>query len=501
MFRVLIVEDESVIRKGLIQSIHWHDLDLILVGEAENGRQALDILKTSSVDIILTDMRMPLYDGQHMLQEIERQKYDCEIIVLSEYSDFAYMRQAIYAHVFDYLLKPVSSEDLNDVFLRVTETLRKNKSAKKLPLDQLSALFSLVATTSQDNLHHSIKSFLSTHSDSSINVSVIFIENKIDLIEIMNCQVAHTPFESRIIALQPNHKYALLSLMPTPITKKNEYIYYSWLQSLCNETSIGPFRIGISTVKESLLQLPDALSEACSAASFMSLRKNYIEYHTVKDLILPQYSVPINERQMTELLKSGHDVRKEVKRIFYSTFEIYECIYLPAARRMLMKFTLSLERCCQEAGKGVNISTLIGGNYLDLINKIEWKHEFDSVFKLIVDKTFCALIEQDTTTTEGVLRRVLNAIQTNYMDNLSLIRFAQDYHINYIYLSRKFKELTGETFTNYLMQVRMNKAKHLIEQDGLSEKAAAPLVGYTNPYYFISSYRKYFNLEEDHNEK
>ena len=76
------------------------------------------------------------------------------------------------------------------------------------------------------------------------------------------------------------------------------------------------------------------------------------------------------------------------------------------------------------------------------------------------------------------------------------ISFAQEYHINYIYLSRKFKELTGETFTNYLMQIRMDKARQLIEQDGFSEKAAAPLVGYSNPYYFISSYRKYFGLEE-----
>ena len=83
-------------------------------------------------------------------------------------------------------------------------------------------------------------------------------------------------------------------------------------------------------------------------------------------------------------------------------------------------------------------------------------------------------------------------VQTQYMEELSLIDFSQKYHLNYIYLSRKFKDMVGLTFTEYLLQIRMNKAKELIEENGMSEKAAAPLVGYSNPYYFSSCYRKYF---------
>ena len=86
------------------------------------------------------------------------------------------------------------------------------------------------------------------------------------------------------------------------------------------------------------------------------------------------------------------------------------------------------------------------------------------------------------------------------MEELSLIAFAQEYHINYIYLSRKFKEMTGETFTDALMRVRMEKARQLIERDGFSERDTAPLVGYTNPYYFTGCYRKYFGLEDGKNE-
>ena len=110
MIRVIIAEDEAAIRRGLIHCIRWDELGLELAAEAENGRQALDFLIASPVDILITDMRMPECDGRQLLREIEKRALNCEILVLSEYTDFSYMQQAIHAHVFDYLLKPVDPE-------------------------------------------------------------------------------------------------------------------------------------------------------------------------------------------------------------------------------------------------------------------------------------------------------------------------------------------------------------------------------------------------------
>lgn len=84
-----------------------------LAAEAENGREALAYMQTMPIDIVITDMRMPVCDGSQMLKQMESLHYNCEIIVLSEYSDFSYMYQAIHAHVFDYLLKPIDPAQLN----------------------------------------------------------------------------------------------------------------------------------------------------------------------------------------------------------------------------------------------------------------------------------------------------------------------------------------------------------------------------------------------------
>ena len=121
-YQVLIVEDEEWIRKGLIKSC-WESLGLALAGEASNGLEALTFLSQYPVDILITDMRMPACDGSSLLRQIEELSLNCKILVLSEFSDFTYMRQAIHAKVFDYLLKPIDSDQLNDALQRIVTVL------------------------------------------------------------------------------------------------------------------------------------------------------------------------------------------------------------------------------------------------------------------------------------------------------------------------------------------------------------------------------------------
>ena len=130
IYHVLLVEDEPVIRESIKKSIHWDRMPIQLAAEAENGREALAYMQTMPIDIVITDMRMPVCDGSQMLKQMESLHYNCEIIVLSEYSDFSYMYQAIHAHVFDYLLKPIDPAQMNRLLQELVErlALRRRKS-------------------------------------------------------------------------------------------------------------------------------------------------------------------------------------------------------------------------------------------------------------------------------------------------------------------------------------------------------------------------------------
>lgn len=117
----------------------------------------------------------------------------------------------------------------------------------------------------------------------------------------------------------------------------------------------------------------------------------------------------------------------------------------------------------------------------------------DAFLSQVFDQVFRNIAAKRALTTADVVEEVIRRIETNYMDEINLMQISQQYHINYVHLSRQFKERTGETFIDFLLRVRMSRARELIENNGLSEKETAALVGYSNPYYFAASYRKYFH--------
>lgn len=113
MYKVVIVEDEQIIRKGLVYSIPWQEFDCCVVGEAGNGIEGIEAIKAYKPDILVADINMPIMDGLEMIQQTH-EAYDYAAIILSGYSDFEYARRAIKYGVMSYLLKPLSKGELVD---------------------------------------------------------------------------------------------------------------------------------------------------------------------------------------------------------------------------------------------------------------------------------------------------------------------------------------------------------------------------------------------------
>ncbi len=112
--KVLIVDDQSMSRKGMIKMIDWDKLNLSLAGECANGQEALNFLHLSEqIDILLTDIRMPLLDGLQLAEKAKAYNKDLSVICFSGYDDFQYVRKSLQLSVEDYLLKPVDPIELN----------------------------------------------------------------------------------------------------------------------------------------------------------------------------------------------------------------------------------------------------------------------------------------------------------------------------------------------------------------------------------------------------
>ncbi len=127
MIKVIVVEDEMLVRKGLVLTTSWDDYQCEVVGEASNGLEGVEIIRNLKPDIVITDINMSGLDGIEMIKCV-KDEVDTEYIIISGYSEFEYARQAVKLGVKDYLMKPINDEDLNSALLSAcTEVKEKRK--------------------------------------------------------------------------------------------------------------------------------------------------------------------------------------------------------------------------------------------------------------------------------------------------------------------------------------------------------------------------------------
>lgn len=139
MYRVLIVEDEDIIRKGIAYTMDWVGMGCTIVGEAANGREGLDKIKELSPDIVLVDIMMPVMDGIEMIRVAgeDDEISDLKTIILTSYADFEYAKKAINLGVSAYLMKPVDEEELKASIAKVTSEIEKEHRLEQI--DQKSS--------------------------------------------------------------------------------------------------------------------------------------------------------------------------------------------------------------------------------------------------------------------------------------------------------------------------------------------------------------------------
>lgn len=120
---VFLVDDESIIRNGMKKLFDWESNGFTITGEAENGRDALPLILSLKPDIIITDLKMPFCDGITLASEIKKALPSAETVILTGYDEFEFAKQAIKIGVFDFLLKPVSLDELRDTLNRIKQKL------------------------------------------------------------------------------------------------------------------------------------------------------------------------------------------------------------------------------------------------------------------------------------------------------------------------------------------------------------------------------------------
>ena len=131
MYKILFVDDEEAVRKSIIKWVDWQALGFTVVGDAENGQEALEKVAALEPDIIITDIQMPYMDGLQLAEELRREYPEKGVILFSGYDEFEYAKQAIKLGVTEYILKPVNIQELTELLKNLRESMDKRLEEKR----------------------------------------------------------------------------------------------------------------------------------------------------------------------------------------------------------------------------------------------------------------------------------------------------------------------------------------------------------------------------------
>ncbi|MCI6378939.1 MAG: response regulator [Faecalicoccus sp.] len=173
MYRVVVIEDEEAIRKGIIMSIDFSALNCILIGEASNGVEGIKLIQEKKPDIVITDVTMPLMSGIEMIEQTL--EYNYTSIIISGYDEFSYAKKAIKLGVCDYLMKPIDKEELNNVIQSIVSgfDLSSKISGLLKEKNQIEHIQLLETLNKEDHLVDKIMEYIHLHYSEKIFLSDI----------------------------------------------------------------------------------------------------------------------------------------------------------------------------------------------------------------------------------------------------------------------------------------------------------------------------------------
>lgn len=500
MYKVLLVDDEPMIREGLRTLISWDELGFQVVDTAANGHDALQKCSEIKPDLLIADIRMPGMSGLELIQSIRSLDLQMHIMILSGYADFEYAKQAIAQRIDGYLLKPVDEDELIGYLVKLREQLdaevaAMNRMAEDRGLHYDRAIQSLLTGDNPDPSTYS--EMMKTLKWKSYEVLLI---KPLPRNEILSSQPALiksklvSMFDERgrgiVFAMEP---YVGIVLKDGLGDERNLKSIYKDITEACEEHVSDFFAVSGGKVSN----WPEIASSYRLALELMK-NKFFLESGSISQTDSYPAITPVVDQaeHLDELFSSATDT-------LYLALEIGNLI---AARQTIQEIGEEMYRSGSTEEEIKTRFVQMFSTILDkLIHNRSEKHSLElraGLLEIYKETRYMGLIERLAAIAEGMansmenfgtdkqIKRMIDLIHRNYGENLKLEKLAELFNYNSAYLGKLFRQATGEHFNTYLDKVRIEQAKSLLEQ-GLKVYQVAEKVGYANVDYFHTKFRKY----------
>lgn len=505
-FKTLIVDDEPIIGRGLSLTIPWEEHGIEIAGIAYDGEEALEKIQAfGDIDIVITDVRMPKVDGIQLSTYLSQHYPQIKIVIISGYDEFKYAQKAIQLGVQDYLLKPVDVEELLSVIRRITNDLQEQRSKSQkvqrthlanviyhqvfnVPLKTneesqpietvriypfLSVLNEYVSTTHHmtpgelDKLNSNWQTLVETHLQSKGLDSISVFTNKNTLLTcVVDRKGLLSPGEmvSVVKALTFNPTFSLSFVMHHQVIVINDLSRV--FLTLTDQVKFLPF------THEGLICLPDE-------ETFRKAIRNYpteIESNLINTIFQVSKSDIYGQiNQLFDELESEQFFLEEVvqvgKNILINILNRFESLFRKSPIEIKLHFNQTVD--------------------VVLYNSFD---ELKELFKNDIEKVIKQLDLKNIENKDWLIERAEEYIRTYYTSNIRAHEVADYINISPNYFSTLFKQKTEKSFNEYINELRVEKAKILLEETPFKVNEIAEKVGYQEYKYFVEIFKKLSGL-------
>lgn len=522
MYTVVIADDEISLRQAMIKRINWQEIGFEVIGEAENGVEALELVERLEPDLLLTDIKMPFISGINLARKVREIRPAMQIAFLSGYDDFSYAQQAIQYNIIKYLLKPISSKELTKELIEIKEKMDAiNQSfAATIEIDQQQffverLLMPLIFDTdfivdnkqkeyenylNQEAVQLKIRNSLEEKTKYMMMVIRYFDKNSQNITNrnhlpgvkgIIKKYLRFGTFYSgqKIITLLSGQAWEIekyINIIANEIVQSSERI----LRADCY--------VGFSNVSDTLLKTNLLYNEAISAVEYGQGSKRGINFiGDIKRTSMICYENVDKIASKTEkLIKSGSD--SEIELYISSIFVMFIDQGATRADIDLLMIRIISSTWALVCSVCDDKSSALFFNKASQLSKIFNKYSFNEKRMYLIE--FCLLSKgliknQKKMNSEVICDELMEIIDKEYSnEELSLGIVSDRLHVSISYLSSLVKKNMGDTFITLLTNKRMEVAKDLVLYSSAKVLEIAYKCGYSDQHYFSYCFKKQFGV-------
>ncbi|MDO5425717.1 MAG: response regulator [Eubacteriales bacterium] len=492
MYKAVIIDDEPIVLEGLCRMVPWEELGITVAGTARDGRQGKLLIEKIHPQLVITDIRMPEMDGMELIRQVAVEAPETLLIIFSGYSEFQYAKEAISYGVIGYLEKPVDIEELKTAVRRAGKILDERAEGQKRQQQEQQkarkeALYRLMAEPGEE---HELPEVLAAYRDLPFGLAICEFTGKTDsdrALRVLEEALQEQQGSSFWEIVRSGRRY-LFFWQTRQVEKKAEKLRqrlagdgYGFRLAAVKETAVLQKCGGLYRKAESALEFL-GFYQMRGLGFFEELgKKERKDLSGYREAL--QRAIRERSREQVEEAAEQAFAQMEAEQLWPEQFRqecvemLYTCVeFMAGAKKVqirdeFLKKELPYEKLesCGNAAEAESYIRKLLANMMEVYQ------------------------EQEARELHYKIEKAAAYIRKHYREDISLAQIAEITGMNPTYFSALFKKSMGISYSQYLVQVRMEKAKELLEA-GEKIMDVCEKVGYYNSRHFSECFKKYVKM-------